>query len=218
MDTQTKPPFDPGNRRLALPAAPADSATKRQSTRVFDPAPVTEEGIASLLEALSSSPGPLGPKYRYPSAGSTYCVRTWLHAKDGRCGALRGLYLYNAATHALEAVAEDVPWSDEAHHPVNQPMAQSAAFALYLAIELDEITPLYDGFARDFAMIETGAMSELLMDHVAGTGLGLCLVGGMETAALQAAIGLGPQRVLSVAIMGGGSTEETPTPEARLHV
>ena len=221
LDTQAKPPFDPANPQRILPPPKSPNTTQRKSTRLFDGEPVTEDAIAALLAPLSSESSTLGPKYRYPSAGSTYSVRTWLHAKEGRCGALKGLYLYDAASHALEAVSEDASWSDHAHAPANASMVHSAAFALYLVIEMDEIEPLYGDYARDFAMIETGAMSQRLMEHAAGIDLGLCLAGGMETDALRTPMALGPRRVLAMAIVGGApapGTEaaQTSLPEALL--
>ena len=82
-------------------------------------------------------------------------------------------------------------------------MVAQAAFALYLVVDLPVIEPRYGLLARDFGLIEAGAMTQLLMEWAEGLGLGLCPIGGFDPQGLAGALELGDARFLALTLVGG---------------
>lgn len=208
---QTKLPFEAKNQRVKLSGMPELGTPERRSTRQFSAVQVQSEAIAQLLSCLGSTAGPDGQLYRYPSAGSTYPVRAWLHVKPNRCCGLSGLYMYDPGEHELECASDSFAFAVDDHVTVNRAMMESAAFAIYLVVDMREIEPLYGKFARDFSLIETGAMSQLLMEQACGAGLGLCLTGALDTSPLATIMQLNENRFLAMTIVGGipGNSSDT---------
>ncbi|WP_436994183.1 amino acid adenylation domain-containing protein [Streptomyces sp. enrichment culture] len=106
-----------------------------------------EEDLAAVLGVLSAThlPHRALPKYRYPSAGGTYPVRTFLHTPQEH------LYFHpltgELAAHDLETVAARPPGHGS---------------ELHLVVHWPAITPLYEDRARRLALLEAGHMLALL--------------------------------------------------------
>lgn len=201
------PKTEPSAPRIALSSGPSE--TLRRSIRAFRSAPASLEQISQLLSLFAVSEAGGVPAYRYPSAGSTYPVQVWLHLKDDTGSAPAGLYVYNRLEHDLELVQRGAEFPIKAHAQVNHPIAQAASFSIYFVLVEAAIAPTYGEFARDFGMIEVGAMTQLAMDQAAGLGLGLCPAGGLDTSDFAAPLGLSGERVLCLTLLGGQPGRET---------
>ncbi|MEQ9334262.1 amino acid adenylation domain-containing protein, partial [Thalassobaculum sp.] len=191
---------------LAGGAPDAEAWARRRSVRRYREAAVPLERLAGLLSelrALGRGPGQLA-RYRYPSAGSSYPLQAWALVKPDRVeGLAGGLYYHHPDRHDLELVAPDAALSAAAHADTNRAMAEASAFSILLVAHYPSIRPLYGGKSRDFCLLEAGGIGQLLMDGAAGRDLGLCPVGVLDTAELDRSLGLGPDRELVYAFVGG---------------
>jgi aryl carrier-like protein len=103
----------------------------------------------------------------------------------------------------------------EVHGPVNQPIFDGSAFSLFLIGALDAIRPVYGEQARDFCLIEAGAMSQLLMTEAPAHGLGLCPIGNLDAAPLRTLFALADEHLFLHSLEGGppasdGARKEPP--------
>jgi len=206
----------PGLRRfgsersaIALPAAdPARLAERwqlRRTRRRFAPRPVSRQELGRLLACLGESTAGGQPARLYPSAGGLYPIEAVLHLRPGRVsGIAPGTYAYDPAEHRLEALVPDVDLDRGLHVPlVNQPVFDQAAFSLFLVADFGAIAPLYGSQSWDFALLECGYVSQLLMLQAAPAGLGLCPIGGLDFAAVRHLFDLGDGHVLLHSHLGG---------------
>lgn len=204
---------------LGLPAFDAAQQTAwlaRQSYRTFVDAPISLAAFCDFLRCLVQMPvagAPL-PKYRYPSAGSLYPVQTYLYLKPDRIeGIPGGFYYHQPQQHTLVPLMLAHTTDPALYMGVNRPIFDQAAFALFLVVDLNAISPMYGPLARDFAMLEAGHMSQLLMTEAPGCELGLCPTGGgFDQATVQWALGLNDaQQILPLTLLGGRIAPEQRT-------
>jgi amino acid adenylation domain-containing protein len=202
---------DAGRPALELPVdgAPEDQRETflaRRSHRRFASTAAPEAGVARLLGCLRQvrlDELPF-PKYRYPSAGNLYPVQTYVHLRPGRVSGLAGgLYYHDPKRHRLVELAAGVDLGPEVHVPANRQLAAGAAFSLYLVAKRSAIAPVYGELARDFALLEAGAMSQLLMTEAPSAGLGLCPIGSVAFDAIRPLFDLDEDHELLHVLVGG---------------
>ncbi|MDQ1919223.1 non-ribosomal peptide synthetase [Massilia pseudoviolaceinigra] len=189
-----------GAAAIALPCAPA--AAPLQSVRDFAGA-VTLAQLAALLSGLGAIEAGARLQRRYPSAGDSYSVQTYvqLGAAVGELAA--GMYYYHPARHALLFVGPGQGVDARCQVPANQRMAGEAAFTVFFFARLDALRALYGDMAEPFAWMEAGHMAQILRQSAAELGLGLCLVGAYDAAPVLAALALDPHSVALAAMLGG---------------
>ncbi|CAN5134745.1 hypothetical protein BH11PSE11_BH11PSE11_05000 [soil metagenome] len=199
-------PANGDSTRISLPIqSEVETDWQRRTTRRFSSAPVSLDVLAKLLAALCSrnADSETGHQYRYPSAGSAYCVQTWLHVKAGCVdGMPGGWYYYHPERHDLEHISDDALPS-AMHVADNRAAFDTSAFSLFLVSALDAMEPLYGERSRDFCLLEAGYMGQLLMQQAATLGLGMCAIGIIDEAALADVLTLNPQRQLAQSFVGG---------------
>jgi amino acid adenylation domain-containing protein/FkbM family methyltransferase len=178
----------------------------RRSERGFLARPIAAEPFGRFLAALLAldvEDAPL-PRYRYPSAGSLYPVQAYLSVREGAVeGLAAGIYYYDPGHHGLLPLAPGAAIGPEVHAPVNRPMAEGAGFCLLLVGRLAAIAPLYGELARDFCLIEAGAMAQLLMTAAPASGIGLCPVGALDFERVRPLLDLEEGHVFLHALLGG---------------
>jgi acyl carrier protein len=91
----------------------------------------------------------------------------------------------------------------ELHLAGNRPIFASAAFSLFFIAAYDAIRPLYGALARDFCLLESGYMGQLLMEEAARLELGLCAIGAVNPDRLPEALELGENREVLHSFLGG---------------
>ncbi|MFN8500614.1 amino acid adenylation domain-containing protein [Kouleothrix sp.] len=201
------------NTVLARPepsAALEQAYAARRSQRTFAAGPVAAEQLGELLAALMpmARPGAPLPKYRYPSAGSLYPVQAYLYVKAGRVAGLSGgVYYYHPAEHSLVLLDEHAVFERDIHHAANQPIFDQSAFAIFLIGQLHAIEPIYGPLARDFCMLEAGAITQLLMTAAPASQLGLCPIGDFDFERVRHAFALDDGHVLLHSLLGGREGE-----------
>ncbi|WP_203907353.1 AMP-binding protein [Rhizocola hellebori] len=181
-----------------------DLARRRTHRRFQIEQPVPQQALAHLLGHLRRLDDADEPKYAYPSAGSLYPVQAYLTVNAGRVeGIDEGSYYYHPELHRIIPLAPGAQVDAKAHAWVNQAAARDAAFSLYLVADQDAIAPMYGTRSRDYALIEAGAMCQLLMGAAAGCGLGLCPVGEMDDTVLREPLRLKESHALLHTLLGG---------------
>lgn len=195
------------DKTLPLPLAETDTEafTRRQSHRQFLQQPIEMATLSSLLAGLRAQAvdnAPL-PKYRYASAGSLYPIQTYLQIKEERVtGIESGWYYYDPTEHQLVNIVFDQKRTLDLYGP-NEQLHQESAFTLFFVANMDAIAPIYGKQSRDFCLIETGYMGQLMMELAPEVDLGLCPIGGFNGEALQQVLGLGEQYQPLHALVGG---------------
>ena len=109
------------------------------------------DDVMHLLSPLNAftSPAQVLPKYRYPSAGSSYAVRAYVNLPKTLKGLKEGIYYYHPVQHSLQYM--EASSSDEI----------SLSFKSYLPA----IEPLYGKESERFAYLELGHMLALLYEQ-----------------------------------------------------
>ncbi|MEO0768565.1 MAG: amino acid adenylation domain-containing protein, partial [Cyanobacteria bacterium J06649_4] len=196
---------------LALPKAQTsqESVLRRQSHRQFLTQPISLEAFSHFLSTLSGQcigDSPL-PKYRYASAGSLYPIQAYLHIKANRIeNVSSGWYYYHPTQHCLvnlsSAQGDYSTLISDLYGP-NQQLHQDSAFSLFLVTNMDAIEPIYGDKARDFSLIETGYIGQLLMEKAPDADLGLCPIGGFNSQVLRQTLALTSQQQPLHALVGG---------------
>jgi SagB-type dehydrogenase family enzyme len=182
------PPREPQGPPTEFESPQAPPASENwQSTRHFLPEALKQAQLSELLSVLAEYAGPQDPRYLYPSAGGVYPLLVYLQVAPGRIDGLAGgLYFYAAHRHQLVQLSPEGPPLAELHLPNSLAMAQASAFSLYLVADLAGMMARYGSDARDYCLIEAGAMVQLLREQAARSGLGLCSVSRINAALLQA--------------------------------
>ena len=96
------------------------------------------------------------PKYRYPSAGSTYSVRCFLNVDKNLENIERGVYYFNPLEFSLHKI------SDHARD----------GFSISLIANMPAIKPLYYDSSERYASLETGHILYLLSNQLRTNGIG----------------------------------------------
>lgn len=200
-----------GGERSAIalpPLAPESLAERwqqRRTRRRFARRPVSRQELERLLACLAEDRVGGEAARLYPSAGGLYPIEVFLHLRPGRVADLEpGAYAYDPAEHRLEARTVGADLDRGIHVPlINQPVFDEAAFSLFLVADFAAIAPLYGGESWDFALLECGYLSQLLLLQAAPSGLGLCPIGGLDFAAVRHLFHLGDRHVLLHSHLGG---------------
>ena len=192
--------------RLRMGAGEDGRYAERRSHRHFAEAPVPLRRLDSLLSSLRQAQVAGEPRRAYPSAGGLYPVQTYLHLKPGRVDGMEsGLYYHHPVEQRLVLLAPDLTIDRSVHEPlINAPVFDQAAFSIFLVAKLAAIEPLYGEHARDFCLLEAGAMLQLLMLAAPAHDLGLCPIGHLDFEPLRPAFELDESHFLAHSLLGGG--------------
>ncbi|MEM7157011.1 MAG: amino acid adenylation domain-containing protein [Myxococcota bacterium] len=192
-----------GATTIALPERGSDRSLHRlrATCRRFESRVVAFESLAQLLGSLADVPGE--PTRRlYPSAGETYAVQVYVHVRDGAVESVPGgLYHYRPSDNELERIEGRL--GSHLHFIYNRPIAEAAAFGLFLVGQTRAIEPLYGDLTDRLLAVEAGYMGQLLMMGQASAGLGLCPIGDVATEVLTRGFGLDPDHRFVHALLGG---------------
>ncbi|KYG03734.1 hypothetical protein BE21_50170 [Sorangium cellulosum] len=182
-----------------------DVYARRRSVRTFLEAPIPFVEFGRFLSCLSSvePDGAALPKFRYPSAGSTYPVQTYAYAKSGRIeGVDEGFYYYHPFEHRLLKVSEH-GIERGAHVPQNFDVFDEAAFGLLFVGRIDAIESLYGSSSREFCLLEAGYMAQLLMEQAPSCNIGVCPVGQFNFEQVRPVLDLRRSDVYVHGMLGG---------------
>lgn len=210
--------LDGAGHSLPVPAASGDQSrpagtapAPRRSRRSYGAEPLPVGVLAQLLDPLRTEPAAGGalPRHRYASAGALYPVQTYLHVADGRVDGLPGgTYYHDPDGHRLVEIARGAVLDSGIHVPENRETFGNAAFSVFFVARRDAIEPLYGKRARDFCLLETGLMTQLLDGLAPTLGIGLCQVGFVrDTDELRAALALDDSAEVLHGMLGGVLTD-----------
>ncbi len=181
---------------LPQPKVSKDAFIRRQSHRQFLSQPIALAPFSDFLTELSGcaiANSPL-PKYRYASAGSLYPIQIYLHIKANRIANVSpGWYYYHPLKHCLVKLISNNQFAQEngsGLYGPNQQLHQDSAFSLFLVANMNAVEPIYGDKSRDFCLIETGYIGQMLMEKAPDFELGLCPIGGCDAEVLRQTLGL----------------------------
>jgi amino acid adenylation domain-containing protein len=156
-----------------------------QSTRHFLATPLKLEQLMQFLSPLLEFNR---DKRMYPSAGGVYPIQLYLQIAPDRClGLDAGFYYFSAQTNQLTHLSSEIIEMKELHLPESLIMAKDAAFGLYFVADLSAMQARYGADARDYCLIETGAILQLLRQWAPLAGLGICSIGQIQSELLRKA-------------------------------
>jgi epothilone synthetase B len=215
---------DAGSGGLVLPGSggapgsPSDYLARRSYRRYQEsPLPLSRLGeLLSNLRATSVLGSPVA-KRLYPSAGGLYSVAVYLEAKRGRIAGLEaGIHLYRPLEHDLVLASVETGVSAGSHLAKNREAYEAAAFALYLIADLEPLTQSYGDQAEPFALLEAGAIGQLLMSAGSSIEIGLCPIGQLDCAGLRSHLRLRERQRVLHSFVGGTITREQQSASALL--
>jgi SagB-type dehydrogenase family enzyme len=207
-------------RRDALPAFEGRSgvsllvsdqsgeAAQRRSEQTFSSSTVSFGSLSQLLNCGRAGRGSRTGQRLYPSAGGTYAVQLYLDIKPDRVERIDGgLYAFDPERHRLVSLESSCRVSARDHFPFNREASEACALTVMLVAAMDVLDPLYGALARDFALVEAGALLQLLMVSSPPAGLAMCPIGALTRNPLDGLIG---ERRLIVhsALVGGRDAPE----------
>jgi amino acid adenylation domain-containing protein len=179
---------------------------ERRSYRKFQQQPIPLEQFSRLLSCLRQIEfeGLLLPKYRYASAGSLYPVQTYLHIMPDRVeGVPPGIYYYHPGEHRLVMLSASTHLDRNIHAPANRSIFDESAFTLFLIGQLNALTPLYGEAGTHYAVLEAGAMCQLLEMTAPACHIGLCQTGNLNFEQIRHLFMLDESHVFLHCLLGG---------------
>ncbi|HEY6361691.1 MAG TPA: amino acid adenylation domain-containing protein [Vicinamibacterales bacterium] len=189
---------------LGPDATLAQAYAARASHRRFGRRSGTRRQLAGLLSCLYQIEQGGLAKHRYPSAGGLYPVQVYVVVKPNAIEDLTpGAYYYHPRLHRLVLIAAGAQIDRDGHIPHNRAVFDGSAFSLLLVGKMEAIAPMYGALARDFALIEAGCMTQLLMTEASRWDLGLCPIGSLDIARMRPLLELGPDDELLHSFCGG---------------
>lgn len=198
-----------GEQQILLTRPDVDEAAyaARRSYRAFLQQPIALQQLSELLSCLLHVhiEGAASRKARYGSAGSLYPVQTYLYVKPNRVeGLAAGTYYYHPHDHTLILLWPDAYIDGSVHVPTNRALVDASAFSIFLIAQMNAIQPMYGEYARHYAAIEAGLMTQLLEMSAPAQHVGLCQMGGLEFQRVRHLFSLDDGHVLLHSLVGGG--------------
>ncbi len=188
---------------------------RRRSSRTFADGPVDLQQMAGLLGVLREIETGGRRKHRFPSAGGSYPVQTYVHVKPGKArGIEAGVYYYHPVKDQLQWVSSCREFTAEIHAPANRSVSAGAGFSIFLIADMRAIQPLYGDLAADFAKLEAGYMGQLLTENALLHQIELCPIGFVWFEAIREHFRLTDDHVLLHSFLGGAAVAEGAAPFA----
>jgi amino acid adenylation domain-containing protein len=177
---------------------------ERRTHRNFLDEPVSFDQFSDFLSCLRQVQLDGKAKYMYGSGGGLYPVQTYIHVKPGGVeGVAAGTYYYHPVEHKLVCLSEHETLDETIHWPSNRGTFRQSHFSIFLVSEMDAISPMYGNVARDFCLLEAGAMTQLLAMASSSHQIGLCQVGSVDFDRVRGSCKLKDSQVLLHTLIGG---------------
>ena len=188
-----------------------DLSIKRRSYRKYDDSMISLNELSGLLSVLyrcKSDELPIA-KALYGSAGSLYPVQVYMYIKENRVeGIKEGIYYYNPLEHSLNSINNAFHLEESFYPAGNKQVFEQAAFSIFLIADLAAIKPLYGVSAKEFSIIESGLISQLLEETSIESNIGLCQIGSIEFENIREAFNLSENHLFIHNIVGGKVREQ----------
>lgn len=179
---------------------------ERQSYREYSTEVISLHDFSHMLGTLSQlwmDDYPM-PKYRYPSAGSLFPVQTYVAVKNNRIqGVAQGFYYYQPVEHKLVQIEAGAEIEPGIYDGINRQIFDSCGFALFFIAQMEAIQPMYGDWSKDFCLLESGYMGQLLMMTAPQFDLGLCPIGYCRFGKMRDLFHLASSQVLVHSFLGG---------------
>jgi len=170
----------------------------RSTQRSFARRPAVLAAFSKFMALLRLVPQDGGYAALYDSAAGVYGVQVYVHAQGGAVEQVPGgIYLYDPVGHKLRFInAAPAAELRQAHFPRNRSYFAEAGFSIFCIADMSRIEPLFGSQGLQLVMLEAGCMGQVLMDHQAEFGMGVCPIGALRFEGLRSLFGLGQHQVL----------------------
>ncbi|MBN2108167.1 MAG: nitroreductase family protein, partial [Deltaproteobacteria bacterium] len=170
----------------------------RSTQRSFARRPAAFAAFSKFMALLRLVQQSGGYAALYDSAAGAYAVQVYLHIQEGAVEQVpAGIYLYDQVGHKLRRISRaGAAELRQAHFPRNRSYFAEAGFSIFCIADLSRLEPLFGSQGHQLAMLEAGCIGQVLMDHQAEFGMGVCPIGAMRFEGLRGLFGLGQQQVL----------------------
>jgi amino acid adenylation domain-containing protein len=194
----------PGAVTLERPRFSDRAFRPAASVRRFSRQPVPASSLGHLLSLLRCNTERKGPRYLYSSAGGLRAVQAYLWiSENGVEGLATGYYYYHPEEHRLHLLGTKPAVETSLFNPYDRSAFEAAGFLLFLVAQMDAIQPIYGNASPVLAVVEAGYMGQLLMEHRASFGLGLCPVTGVDFSQIRDRFQLEPTHRFLHCLIGG---------------
>lgn len=200
----------PGIRHLESPAIQLEPVgdlqpfTQYRSWRDFLDQSIPFESLSQLLSCLRQPLIEQAPKAQYASAGALYPVQAYLYIKsDGVHGLEKGAYYYHPLKHQLQPLQGQIELDRQVHFFINYAIEERSKFSLFLIGDLMAIEPIYGPDSKDYCLIESGAIAQLLRMTSPQYQLGLCAIGQVDIQKIKQAFNLNEHHLVLHTLLGG---------------
>lgn len=175
------------------------------SVRRFKQAAIDVACLGELLGALYLPEPGSGRRAAYGSAGSYYPVQIYLYVKAGGVSGLPcGIYYYQPRAGELWSLAPDLVIDTSHYAPLqNAAHFEQAAFAIHLVSQPQAIERAYGARARDYCLLEAGAMAQVMRARAPEAGIGLCAIGDFAFETVRDWFELDPWQECLHTLIGG---------------
>ena len=174
-------------RCLPPPQLDASDFHTRRSARRFGNGCMELSHVADILHGLSRLSVQHGGRYLYPSAGGLYCVDAFVEIRHQRVhGVDAGLYYYDPHAHDLVDIVQGVDLSPGLHlGQTNAPLADSAAFVVFLVTDPARSVPVYGTAAEHLNLLNAGYLGHHMTDLAVRHGVAACPLDGYDFDAVR---------------------------------
>lgn len=142
------------------------SIIRKNKIKIIHPFKIlTKDSLTNILSSISALnvENKALPKYRYPSAGSSYGVRCFVTIHNDIDDLRPGYYYYHPTSYGLVSMESTFDQEKEQIDDICE---------LQLVVNWPSIRPLYGDFSRKLAFIEAGHMLSLLIDELDANNIG----------------------------------------------
>lgn len=158
----------------------------RRSTRMYSDQPIAPETLADLLWAAYGINRPDSGGRTAPSWHTSYGTDLYVAAADG-------IWLYDPKEESLtQVVATDIRKKASP-----QPFVGMAPIVILHVADLDRMYQAPDGERIQNAHVDSAIVAQNIYLFCASAGLGTCLVGGADRAAVAEALSLSDRKIVT---------------------
>lgn len=190
---------------LTSAAFEPDRYKVRAAKREYTDNPIKGDQLGRFLSLLRPKRFNNRNHYLYPSFGALYEISVYLYIENDAVRNLReGLYRYDPIKHRLVLMTSRLSNALKGcHSPFNQKYYKESRFSLFLIADLGSSEATIGETALHYALLEAGCIGQLLMDHQAESGLGICPIGGLNFDRIRHDFRLSPNQLLVHSFIGG---------------
>lgn len=168
-----------------------EAIQRRRSKRNFENRSLTKEQLSQMVWCAQGITATNGPKRAAPSAGATYPLDLYVVVGETTCGDIpAGIYRYLPEDHALKLHLAGDRRQALATAALGQDFIARAPLVMIITANYPRTTGRYGKRGTRYVDMEAGHAGENVHLQAEAVGLGSCMVGAFDDAAVSAVLSL----------------------------